>query len=160
MGGLWELFKHVSANPLENMRRRNLSGVLRLVLATWRPAATLHCRHPGRRMAPTPSTSTASCSKVRSVRQLTTLIHLPTRADLFSRNRERQPQSMLSPAVYKVTIQETPVVESNWKVVAAGTWTPGSSHNFPKTTSPLKYSKRCSMLSLQKPTNRAGTKCN
>jgi hypothetical protein len=27
--------------------------------------------------------------------------------------------------MYKVTIQETPVAESNWRVVASGTWTPG-----------------------------------
>jgi|SRR6266446_263997 len=27
--------------------------------------------------------------------------------------------------MYKVTIQETPVKESNWRVVATGTWTPG-----------------------------------
>jgi len=28
--------------------------------------------------------------------------------------------------MYKVTIQETPVVEKlNWRVVASGTWTPG-----------------------------------
>jgi hypothetical protein len=27
--------------------------------------------------------------------------------------------------MYKVTIQATPVNESNWKVVASGTWTPG-----------------------------------
>jgi hypothetical protein len=27
--------------------------------------------------------------------------------------------------MYKVTIQATPVAESNWKVVATGTWTPG-----------------------------------
>jgi hypothetical protein len=33
---------------------------------------------------------------------------------------------MPSTAVYKVTIQETPVVEKpNWRVVASGTWTPG-----------------------------------
>jgi hypothetical protein len=27
--------------------------------------------------------------------------------------------------MYKVTIQSTPVSETNWKVVATGTWTPG-----------------------------------
>jgi hypothetical protein len=27
--------------------------------------------------------------------------------------------------MYKVTIQETPVAESNWRVVATGTWMPG-----------------------------------
>jgi hypothetical protein len=27
--------------------------------------------------------------------------------------------------MYKVTIQATPINESNWKVVAAGTWKPG-----------------------------------
>jgi hypothetical protein len=27
--------------------------------------------------------------------------------------------------MYKVTIQETPIKESNWRVVASGTWTPG-----------------------------------
>jgi hypothetical protein len=27
--------------------------------------------------------------------------------------------------MYKVTIQETPVAESNWRVVGSGTWTPG-----------------------------------
>ena len=27
--------------------------------------------------------------------------------------------------MYKVTVQETPVQESNWRVVASGTWTPG-----------------------------------
>lgn len=27
--------------------------------------------------------------------------------------------------MYKVTIQATPVQAENWKVVAAGTWTPG-----------------------------------
>jgi hypothetical protein len=27
--------------------------------------------------------------------------------------------------MYKVTIQATPVAESNWTVVASGTWTPG-----------------------------------
>jgi len=27
--------------------------------------------------------------------------------------------------MYKVTIQATPVAESNWKVVATGTWAPG-----------------------------------
>jgi hypothetical protein len=27
--------------------------------------------------------------------------------------------------MYKVTIQATPVAESNWRVVATGTWTPG-----------------------------------
>jgi hypothetical protein len=27
--------------------------------------------------------------------------------------------------MYKVTIQETPVAERNWRVVATGTWTPG-----------------------------------
>jgi hypothetical protein len=27
--------------------------------------------------------------------------------------------------MYKVTIQATPVAESNWRVVASGTWTPG-----------------------------------
>ena len=27
--------------------------------------------------------------------------------------------------MYKVTIQSTPVAESNWRVVASGTWTPG-----------------------------------
>ena len=27
--------------------------------------------------------------------------------------------------MYKVTIQETPLAESNWRVVATGTWTPG-----------------------------------
>jgi hypothetical protein len=27
--------------------------------------------------------------------------------------------------MYKVTIQSTPVTESNWKVIATGTWTPG-----------------------------------
>src|SRR5579862_9820323 len=32
---------------------------------------------------------------------------------------------IISPTMYKVTIQSTPVNESNWKVVAAGTWTPG-----------------------------------
>jgi hypothetical protein len=27
--------------------------------------------------------------------------------------------------MYKVTIQETPVAESSWRVVASGTWMPG-----------------------------------
>lgn len=27
--------------------------------------------------------------------------------------------------MYKVTIQSTPVTETNWKVVVTGTWTPG-----------------------------------
>jgi hypothetical protein len=40
---------------------------------------------------------------------------------------------MLSPAVYKVTIQVTPVVESNWRVVAAGTWTPGQKPQLPQS---------------------------
>ena len=32
---------------------------------------------------------------------------------------------IISPTMYKVTIQSTPINESNWKVVAAGIWRPG-----------------------------------
>jgi len=27
--------------------------------------------------------------------------------------------------MYKVTIQSTPIAETNWRVVGSGTWTPG-----------------------------------
>lgn len=33
--------------------------------------------------------------------------------------------AIISTTMYKVTIQATPLNESDWKVVAAGTWTPG-----------------------------------
>ncbi len=34
---------------------------------------------------------------------------------------------------YKVTIQATPVAESNWRVVASGTWTPGQQPQLDQT---------------------------
>ena len=37
----------------------------------------------------------------------------------------RAAQATIIDSVYKVTLQETPVSESNWRVVASGTWTPG-----------------------------------
>jgi hypothetical protein len=35
--------------------------------------------------------------------------------------------------MYKVTIQATPINESNWEVVAAGRWTPGQQPQLDKT---------------------------
>ncbi len=40
--------------------------------------------------------------------------------------------------MYKVTIQETPVSESNWRVVASGTWTPGQQPQLAETHLPAK----------------------
>jgi hypothetical protein len=40
---------------------------------------------------------------------------------------------IIAPAMYKVTIQATPINESNWAVVAAGTWTPGQQPQLDKT---------------------------
>jgi hypothetical protein len=37
----------------------------------------------------------------------------------------RAAQATIIDSMYKVTIQATPVAESNWRVVASGTWTPG-----------------------------------
>jgi hypothetical protein len=35
--------------------------------------------------------------------------------------------------MYKVTVQATPVAESNWRVVASGTWTPGQQPQLAET---------------------------
>jgi hypothetical protein len=37
----------------------------------------------------------------------------------------QQLQATIIDSMYKVTIQSTPVAETNWRVVASGTWTPG-----------------------------------
>jgi hypothetical protein len=44
--------------------------------------------------------------------------------------------------VYKVTIQETPVSESNWRVVASGTWTPGQKPQLAETHLPAEVVER------------------
>ena len=40
--------------------------------------------------------------------------------------------------MYKVTIQETPVAESNWRVVATGTWTPGQQPQLDESVLPAE----------------------
>jgi hypothetical protein len=40
--------------------------------------------------------------------------------------------------MYKVTVQETPVAESNWRVVASGTWTPGQQPELAEQTLPAE----------------------
>jgi hypothetical protein len=35
--------------------------------------------------------------------------------------------------MYKITIQSTPINESNWKVVGSGRWTPGQQPELDKT---------------------------
>jgi hypothetical protein len=40
--------------------------------------------------------------------------------------------------MYKVTIQATPVAESNWRVVASGTWTPGQQPQLAEQTLPAE----------------------
>ena len=40
--------------------------------------------------------------------------------------------------MYKVTIQSTPVAETNWRVVASGTWTPGQQPRLDEQTLPAK----------------------
>jgi hypothetical protein len=46
---------------------------------------------------------------------------------------------MSSTAVYRVTIQETPVVDKpNWRVVASGTWTPGQEPQLDEQTLPAE----------------------
>ncbi len=40
--------------------------------------------------------------------------------------------------MYKVTVQETPVAETNWRVVASGTWTPGQQPQLAEHTLPAE----------------------
>jgi hypothetical protein len=40
--------------------------------------------------------------------------------------------------MYKVTIQATPVAETNWRVVASGTWTPGQQPQLTEQTLPAE----------------------
>jgi hypothetical protein len=40
--------------------------------------------------------------------------------------------------MYKVTVQATPVAESNWRVVASGTWTPGQQPQLAEQTLPAE----------------------
>ena len=40
--------------------------------------------------------------------------------------------------LYKVTIQSTPVGESNWRVVTTGTWTPGTAPQLEAQTLPAQ----------------------
>jgi hypothetical protein len=40
--------------------------------------------------------------------------------------------------MYKVTIQATPVAQSDWKVVASGTWTPGQQPQLAEQTLPAE----------------------
>jgi hypothetical protein len=51
--------------------------------------------------------------------------------------------------MYKVTIQEASVKLSDWKVVAAGTWAPGSVRSSTTKLSRPTCSTSCSMLSLR-----------
>ena len=62
--------------------------------------------------------------------------------------------------MYKVTIQEAAVKLSDWKVVAAGTWTRGSVRSSTTKLSRPKCSTSCSMLPLRQRTVQAGTKYN
>ncbi len=50
----------------------------------------------------------------------------------------RAAQATIIDSMYKVTIQATPVAESNWRVVASGTWTPGQQPQLAEQTLPAE----------------------
>ena len=48
------------------------------------------------------------------------------------------PQATILDSMYKVTVQATPAAESNWRVVASGTWTPGQQPQLAEQTLPAE----------------------